>query len=172
MGDKTQILTLLLATRTKKYIPLFFAIMTGFAIGVTLAIILGIGLSTLIPHKMLEIVSGSIFIVIGAILVKDGTAKKKKKNIPLGGSFLSIALLIFLSDLGDKTQIAITLFSTNYPSWVVWLAAMTALGLDTVIMIFFSKAILKRIKESVVKRLAGLAFAGFGIYILISQLLH
>jgi Ca2+/H+ antiporter, TMEM165/GDT1 family len=170
MGDKTQVLTLLLATRTKRHMMLFFSIMTGFAIGVTLAVIFGAALTKIIPHDLLEIISGIIFIIIGILVLKDGVKKQKAQKVPMGNSFISIVLLIFLADLGDKTQIAVALFSTNYSPWLVWISAMVALGIDTIIIIFFSKAIVRRINEKTVKKLAGLAFIGVGIIVLINNL--
>lgn len=169
MGDKTQVLTLLLATRTKRHMMLFFSIMTGFAIGVTLAVVLGAALTRIIPHNLLEIISGIIFIIIGALVLKDGVKEQKVKKMPLSNSFVSIAILIFLADLGDKTQIAVALFSTNYSPWLVWISAMTALGIDTIIIIFFSKAIIKKINEKTVKKLAGIAFIAVGAYILVDN---
>ncbi len=171
MGDKTQVLTLLLATRTKKHLMLFFSVMSGFTIGVTLAVLLGAALIRIIPHNLLEIISGAIFIIIGILVLKDGVRKQEVKKIPFGNSFISIALLIFLADLGDKTQIAITLFSTNYSPWLVWIAAMTALGIDTIIIIFFSKAIIRKINERKVKKLAGIAFIGVGVYVLLTHIM-
>lgn len=171
MGDKTQILTLLLASRTKRHIFLFFAIMTGFAVGVTLAAIFGAGISALIPHKTLGIITGLIFVILGIIIFIDGKKKAKKpKNLRIKHQFLSIALLIFLSDFGDKTQIAIALLSTDYPVIYVFIAAILALALDTILMIFFSKTILKKFNEKTIKKIAGIVFAGIGIYLLMQAL--
>jgi putative Ca2+/H+ antiporter (TMEM165/GDT1 family) len=167
MGDKTQILTLLLAAKTRKHFFLFLAIMTGFAVSVTLASVFGAGISTVIPHKTLKLITGIIFILLGVIIFFN--AKKKAKSprkLKVKHQFLSVALLIFLSDFGDKTQIAVALLSTDYSPFLVFVAAMAALGLDTVLMIFFSKAITKRFKETTIKKLAGGVFAAIGVYLL------
>lgn len=166
MGDKTQLLTLLLASRTKKHIFLFFSIMAGFLVGVTLATIFGASISSIIPHKILSLITGILFVILGIVIFIDGREKSVSKKLRIKHQFFSIALLIFLTDFGDKTQIAIALLSTDYHPILVFLAAILALGLDTVLMIFFSKAILKKFPEKTIKKIAGLIFAIIGIYIL------
>lgn len=171
MGDKTQLLTIILSTHTTKRYLLFLAVMTGFAISVTLAVLLGEGLSNLVPHKQLELISGSIFILIGVFLFINGSKKEKKhKKVPSRFNFWSVAILIFLTDFGDKTQISVALFSTNYMPVLVWLGAMSALAFDTILVIYFSKAIIKRFNERTVKRIAGVVFATIGGYLLISHM--
>lgn len=172
MGDKTQILTLLIATRTNKHLLLFLGVMGGFAVSVTLACILGIGLSEFIPHKKLELVSSTAFIIIGVILFFRGSLKtRKQKKVPSKIHFWSIAIVIFLTDFGDKTQIAIALFSTQYHPVLVWLAGMSALAIDTLLVLFFSNAIAKRVKENTVKKIGGGIFIAIGLYILGNNLL-
>ncbi|MGI8420201.1 MAG: TMEM165/GDT1 family protein [Candidatus Levyibacteriota bacterium] len=164
IGDKTQLLTILLSTRTKKHFLLFLAIMTGFTVGVTLAVILGSGLALLIPHKVLKVISGVIFIILGALIFLDGRkGVSKKKHYP--HKFFSIAGIIFLADFGDKTQIAIALFASSYSPYIVFLAAIAALGLDTLLLVLFSKVIMKRLKESIIEKIAGAIFIGVGAFL-------
>lgn len=163
MGDKTQLLTLLLATRVKNHVMLFFAIMTGFAVGVVLAVIFGSALALLIPHKLLKVVSGIIFIILGVLIFLDGRKSTNKyKKLRYHHHFFSIAGLIFLADFGDKTQIAIALFASSYPPVIVFLAGIAALGLDTLLLVLFSKFIAKKVKESLLEKIAGTIFIGVG----------
>lgn len=170
MGDKTQLLTILLATKTKKHFLLFLAIMSAFTISVGLAVIFGSGLSLIIPHKILHLVSGGIFILLGFFVFWNGKMKKQKyKKIRLTHPFFTAMVLTFLADFGDKTQIALALFAVDHRPLLVFFAGMLALGLDTVLMIVFSKVILKFIKESVMEKIAGILFIVAGILLLISK---
>lgn len=166
MGDKTQLLTLLLATRIKNHVMLFFAIMTGFAVGVALAVTVGAGISELVPHKILKIISGTVFIILGILLFRrsrQSVKQYKKKHFQ--HHFLSTALIIFLTDFGDKTQIAIALFSASYHPLLVFSAGILALGVDTFIMIFFSKIILRKLREKVIESLAAILFVLTGLFL-------
>lgn len=169
MGDKTQLLTLFLATKTKKHWILFWGVMTGFAIGVGLAVLFGAGLSHLIPHKFQHGISAIIFFVMGIIFLRDGVKKKQKyKNINLKHTYLTTAFLIFVTDFGDKTQIALTIFAVNNHPLLVFLAGILALGVDTVLMIIFSKLILRKINEHIIERIAGLLFIATGVFLLLN----
>ena len=168
IGDKTQLLTLLIATRTKKHFILFWAIMAGFTIGVTLAVIFGSGLTLFVPHKILKMISSLIFIILGILIFLDGRKSvKKTKKLHFRHMFLSVAGLIFLTDFGDKTQIAIALFASTYHPLLVFLAGIVSLGLNTLIVIFFSKAIMHKVNEKIIEKIAGTAFVAIGIFLLI-----
>jgi putative Ca2+/H+ antiporter (TMEM165/GDT1 family) len=58
--------------------------MSAFTINVTLAVIFGAGLSLIIPHNILHIISGGIFILLGILIFKDG-----KKRLT-ASSFLTL----------------------------------------------------------------------------------
>jgi putative Ca2+/H+ antiporter (TMEM165/GDT1 family) len=166
MGDKTQLLTLLLATRIRDHVMLFLAIITGFAVGVGLAVTVGAGISELIPHRTLKIISATVFIVLGILIIrKSRQSIKKYKKKHFHHQFLSTALIIFLTDFGDKTQIAIALFSASYHPLLVFLAGILALGLDTFIMIYFSKVILHKIREKTIEKIAGILFILTGVFL-------
>lgn len=169
MGDKTQLLTLYLATKVRKqHFILFLAIMTAYLISEAVVVVFGASLNLIIPHNILHIVSGIIFLILAVFLIRDGRQKKKKyKNLRFHHLFLTTMFLIFLADFGDKTQIAITLYAAANNPFLVYLAAILALGLDTVIVITFSKVIAKKINESLVERLSGVVFAIVGILLII-----
>ena len=168
MGDKTQLLTILLATKIRKHVLLFIAIMSAFTISVALAVIFGAGLSLIIPHHILHIISGSLFILLGILLIRDGKKKEiKHKRLKLTHPFLTAFILTFLADFGDKTQLALALFAADQNAFLVFGAGILALGLDTFLMIIFSKLILKKINHALIERLAGILFILSGIYLLI-----
>lgn len=78
--------------------------MSAFTVSVALAVIFGAGLSLIIPHNILHIISGSVFILLGIIVFKDGKKKKQKyKHLSLKHPFLTAMVLTFLADFGDKT---------------------------------------------------------------------
>ena len=168
MGDKTQLITIILATRTKKHPILFLSIMSGFAVGVSIAVIFGAGIASIIPHTYIKVASGGIFVALGTILFLNSTMVQtvnKKKHYQ--HHFLSTAFVILLADFGDKTQIALALFSATYHPFVVFAAGLLALGLDTFVVMYFSKRIAKHFNEKTIEKLASVSFILVGVFLLL-----
>jgi rubrerythrin len=86
--------------------------------------------------------------------------------------FLSTFVLIFLAELGDKTQLAAMARSASAEGakWVVFGAASSALVLSTLIAVLFGHILTKFIPEHVLKLTAGGLFILFGILILYQTL--
>lgn len=73
-------------------------------------------------------------------------------------------LLIILAELGDKTQVAVLLFTGNNPAkrWIVLLASALALILCVTIEVTFGVALAKYIGPHIINRIAGAVFLAIG----------
>ena len=84
---------------------------------------------------------------------------------------VSTFILIFLAELGDKTQLAIFTLATNRSSFFsVFMGAAGALLLTTVIAVALGGAVGRFVPEKIMKIIAGAVFIGFGIITLYEAL--
>jgi putative Ca2+/H+ antiporter (TMEM165/GDT1 family) len=76
---------------------------------------------------------------------------------------ISTFLMIFLAELGDKTQLSIFALAANRKAFLsVFIGATGALILTTLIAAAVGSAIGRFIPEKVIKIVAGAVFIGFG----------
>jgi putative Ca2+/H+ antiporter (TMEM165/GDT1 family) len=113
IGDKTQLLALLLAARYRR--P--WAIVAGIAVATVanhaLAAWLGHWLATLLsPQAMRWLVAGSFAAVAVWTLRADRLDEGAPR--PTGSAFLAALVAFFLAEIGDKTQIATVLLATRF----------------------------------------------------------
>ena len=77
---------------------------------------------------------------------------------------------VFLAELGDKTQLATMAFSTTGRSrWAVFVGAASALVATSAIAVLAGEAVTRALPPSFLKRAAGAAFVGIGIWVLWSS---
>ncbi len=79
---------------------------------------------------------------------------------------LSTFVLIFLAELGDKTQLAALARSATGDKWTVFFAAASALVLSTLIAVLCGSMLTKVIPEVHIKIASGILFLAFGMFIL------
>ncbi len=82
--------------------------------------------------------------------------------------FFSTFALIFLAELGDKTQLTALARSAAGGRWIVFFAASLALVCSTLVAVLFGSVIKKYIPEMYIKLVAGALFLIFGTITLIS----
>jgi len=165
-GDKTQLSIFFLSSRTKKHLHLLLGVMLAFLIVDGVAVLIGSRIINIVPIPLLKISSGIIFIIFGALILRDIELKKESKFY-FQNSFLSGFMLVFLTEWGDKTQIASGLFATKYDALMVLVGAMTALTLLSIIAIYLGKYVSNKIDKRVMARIAGTAFILTGISFLL-----
>jgi len=128
IGDKTQLLALLLAARFRKPVPIIAGILVATLLNHALAAWLGaLVMQWLSPEILRWIVAGS-FLAIALWALKPDTLDEGGQHLPARGAFIATTIAFFLAEIGDKTQIATVLLAAKYsPLWQV--IAGTTLGM-------------------------------------------
>jgi putative Ca2+/H+ antiporter (TMEM165/GDT1 family) len=161
LGDKTQLAVLCLASKTKKYIQLLSGVILAFAITDGLAILLGNFITAHIPMVYIKIAAGAIFIIFGLITLLNN--KTEDAQCELTQPFPSGFLLILISEMGDKTQIASGLFATKYNPIVVFIGVLSALSVLSIMAVYLGKFIALKINRRAISKIAGIVFVVSGV---------
>lgn len=160
--DKSQLAILLLASQTKKQKELFLGVVVAFFILTVLAVIAGGFLKEMLPGDWLKIASGILFIFFGikTLLSKDEVGKEIKRK---GEIFLTGFVVILLSELGDKTQVASIVFATRFNPVLVFFGSLSALSLLSLLAIKLGGVVAKTSKKKWVPKIAGVLFILLGV---------
>ncbi|HET9577987.1 MAG TPA: TMEM165/GDT1 family protein [Usitatibacter sp.] len=169
IGDKTQLLSLVLAARYRKPWPIVLGILAATLFNHALAGAFGAWISELVGPVWIARGVGISFLVMAAwILVPDKLDEEGEVKRMTHGVFLTTLVLFFLAEMGDKTQIATVVLGARYESLVqVVLGTTFGMLLANVPVVFFGDAIAKRVSVTVVRRVTAVAFAALGIYALL-----
>ena len=118
IGDKTQLLALLLAARFRRPWPIIAGIFVATVLNHALAGWLGaLVASHLTPDVLRWIVAGS-FLAIGLWTLKPDKIDEDSETLPARGAFVATVIAFFLAEIGDKTQIATVVLAAKSP--VLW----------------------------------------------------
>ncbi len=183
LGDKTQLAVM---TQTCKYrAP--WAVFVGGSLALTAVTALGaVGgqvLGTLIPESVLRFIAALAFIVMGALIWReaskssaDQTDEEEAETCTYTGdtvcadgkswnwqAFSSTLLLLFLAELGDKTQLAVLgLASKQASPWGVFIGGALALTTVTAFGVVGGQQLCKLIPESLLLKISAGAFVVLG----------
>ena len=129
MGDKTQLLALVLAARFRKPWPIVWGIFVATVFNHALAGAAGAWITTLIGPQMMRWVLGVSFIAMAVwMLIPDKLEDGDTGEGPRWGVFGTTVVAFFLAEMGDKTQIATVMLAAQYSGWL-WVVAGTTLGM-------------------------------------------
>lgn len=162
MGDKTQLSVLLLSSKTKEYFKLLIGVILAFLIVDGIAILLGSYITNLVPVNMLKLLSAAVFIAFGILTLRNNK-EEEEEDASFQNPFYAGFTMIFLSEWGDKTQIAAALFAVKYNPWQVLIGVMVALSLLSVIAVYLGRFIAGRIDRRLISKIAGTLFIVIGV---------
>lgn len=80
-------------------------------------------------------------------------------------TWLTTYIIIILCELGDKTQLAVLLFTSNKPGkrWTIFFASALALTLCVIVEVTVGLALARHISPALINRVAGFVFLGLGL---------
>ena len=164
MGDKTQLLSLVLAARYRKPWPIVWGILVATLANHGLAGAVGSWVTTQLGAEALRWVLGGSFLAMAVwILVPDKLDEEAEKANPRMGVFATTVVAFFIAEMGDKTQVATVMLAAQFQSWF-WVVAGTTLGmmLANAPVVWFGEAITRQISLSWVHRISAVVFAVLG----------
>lgn len=165
MGDKTQLLALILAARFKKPFTIVLGILIATVANHALAGALGAWISRALSPEVLRWGLGLSFLAMAAwMLIPDKMDDDEDRPAPRWGVLLTTVVVFFLAEMGDKTQIATVMLAARYESFFSVVAG-TTLGmlLANAPVVWLGERITRRVPLKLVHRISAGIFFVLGL---------
>jgi putative Ca2+/H+ antiporter (TMEM165/GDT1 family) len=170
LGDKTQLLTLVLAARYARPWPIVAGILVATLANHTIAAWIGNWVRGAVPPDVLRWGLALSFFVVAAWALKPDQFDDSDAPPASNRSVFTVTVIaFFLAEIGDKTQIATAMLAAKFDSLPAVVAG-TTLGmlLVDVPTAFIGKAAAERIPFRAVRVVAAALFAGLGLWVLVA----
>ena len=170
LGDKTQLLTLVLAARYRKPWPIIAGILVATLANHTVAAWIGQWVRDAVPPGVLRWgLALSFFAVAAWALKPDQFDEADAPPASDRNVFVVTVVAFFLAEIGDKTQIATAMLAAKFDHLFAVVAG-TTLGMLLVDAptAFLGDAAAKRIPFRAVRIAAAVLFAGLGVWVLVA----
>lgn len=168
MGDKTQLLSLVLAARFRKPWPIVAGILVATLLNHALAGAAGAWIMAAVGPVVMRWVLGLSFIAMAVwMLIPDKLDADEVKASRGLGVFVATTWAFFLAEMGDKTQIATIALGAQYePLFAVVIGTTLGMMIANAPVVFFGDAITRRVPIKAVHAVAALIFVALGVFAL------
>jgi Ca2+/H+ antiporter, TMEM165/GDT1 family len=169
VGDKTQLLSLLLAARYRRPWPIILGILIATAANHALAAALGAWITTLVGPEVLRWTLGVSFLAMAAWMALPDELRPAQRGPERFGVLGTTVIAFFLVEMGDKTQVATVALAAKYAAYTAVLAGTTAgMMIANVPAVLLGDKLAGRMPVRLVHGMAALVFLALGILVLLS----
>ena len=169
MGDKTQLLALILAVRFRKPWPIVLGILVATLANHAMAGALGSWVTTVLGPDVLRWILGGSFIAMAVwMLIPDKIDEGDTPTAPRFGVFGTTVVAFFLAEMGDKTQIATVMLAAQYSAYF-WVVAGTTLGmmLANAPVVWLGERVTRLVPIRIMHVVSALIFLALGVAALV-----
>nr|WP_321512551.1 TMEM165/GDT1 family protein [uncultured Hyphomonas sp.] len=166
IGDKTQLLAILLATRFRAPVPIILGILLATLANHFLAALVGVSAANLLDGEWFRYIIAASFVIMGLwTLIPDKLDDLDDKPTRFG-AFLATLIAFFLVEMGDKTQLATIALGARFDQ-ILWVTAGTTLGmmLANVPAVFLGHELIERVPLNIVRFIAAALFVVIGVWL-------
>lgn len=170
MGDKTQLLALLLAARFRKPWPIVLGIFTATIVNHALAGAVGAWVTQVLGETALRWILGGSFIAMAVwMLIPDKLDEDDSPKSSRFGVFGTTLIAFFLAEMGDKTQIATVMLAARFVGDYAWVVAGTTLGmmLANAPVVWLGDKLVKRVPIKLVHGISAAIFLALGVLMVV-----
>jgi putative Ca2+/H+ antiporter (TMEM165/GDT1 family) len=172
IGDKTQLLAIVLAARFRKPVPIVLGILAATLLNHAAAAGLGYVVSQWLNGSTFQLIVGIAFVVMAAWALVPDKQDEGAANRPAHGVFLTTLVAFFLVEIGDKTQIATSLLAAQFREiWLVTIGTTVGMMLANVPAVFLGETLTRVVPLQYVRWTAAVLFAAIGAWIIVGSLL-
>jgi Ca2+/H+ antiporter, TMEM165/GDT1 family len=170
MGDKTQLLSLVLAARFRRPWPIALGIFAATVVNHALAGAVGNWVTHTLGPELLRWILGGSFIAMALwMLIPDKLDEDELPRTSRFGVFGTTLIAFFVAEMGDKTQIATVVLAARYADAYAWVVLGTTLGmmLANAPVVWLGERIVKRVPIKLVHGVSAALFMLLGVGALI-----
>jgi len=169
IGDKTQLLALVLAARYRKPLPIILGILFATLLNHALAGAVGSLIAAAVSPASMRWILGVSFIAMGIWTLIPDKYEEQTAKPPRFGIFGATLIAFFLLEMGDKTQIATVALAAKYQSLTAVVAGTTlGMMLANVPAVILGEVAAKKLPMKTVHAIAAAIFFVIGLLILMS----
>jgi putative Ca2+/H+ antiporter (TMEM165/GDT1 family) len=168
LGDKTQLLALLLAARFRAPLPVIAGIVTAVLVNHLLAGVVGTLLASLLAPAVLRWLLVASFAVTAVWMLVPDKAPAGGERSGRYGAYGTTVVTFFLVEMGDKTQIATLALAARYHA-LLTVVAGTTLGMliADVPAVLLGKVVAERIPVKLMHRVGAAVFVALALLALL-----
>jgi len=171
IGDKTQLLSFVLAARLRRPVPIVAGILVATLANHALAGALGRWLAGHVADaRLVTWVSGGAFIAFGLWMLKPDKPGAEPRLLR-AGAFATTTVAFFFAEMADKTQFATVALGARFPDSLAAVVLGTTLGmlLANVPAVLMGQALAHRLPVERTRWVAAALFIATGVWTLLSS---
>jgi putative Ca2+/H+ antiporter (TMEM165/GDT1 family) len=171
VGDRTQLLSLMLAAHYRRPMPILAGVLCATLANHAVAGVIGVRLGRFLTPALLDTVVGISMIVMALWTLKPDRLEEDASRTGRSNAFIATLVAFFIAEIGDKTQIATVALAAAYSNLTLVVAGTTAgMLLANAPVVFLGKAFAKRLPLRAINYLASAVFVALGVVFLMRGL--
>jgi putative Ca2+/H+ antiporter (TMEM165/GDT1 family) len=172
LGDKTQLVALGFGARYRLG-PVLLGVFAAYAASNLLSVLVGSVLGAALPTRAIGIGGGILFLAFALWSLRMGPEEEhelEEVKISERHVVLSVAVAMFVAELGDKTMLATATLAAQGNPVLVWIGATIGICLSGAVGVLVGRSVGARLPEHAIRIGSSVLFALFGLVLLVTNL--
>ncbi|HEV7985433.1 MAG TPA: TMEM165/GDT1 family protein [Steroidobacteraceae bacterium] len=168
LGDKTQLLALILATQLRRPVAVILGVLVSTLANHLIAALAGQWAGSLLSPLLLRWILGISFLVLAAWVWIPDKLDDKPRAADGYGAFIVTATAFFMAEMGDKTQIVALALAAKYRDLIAVVAGTTiGMMIVNVPTVLLAEKVTRVVPLNWIRVAAALVYALLGVLTLL-----